>query len=43
MRLVHAFSGPDGLDSKAWKALPRKLELLASRVVDREDQLAFQQ
>ncbi len=38
---MRIFAGPDGLDIKAWASLPKKLQVLAKRNVDREDVLAF--
>ncbi len=38
-RLTQALMGPEGLDPDAWNKLPRKLELLAQRNVQRQDML----
>ena len=42
-RLVRSFAGSDGADPEKWKALLRKLELMASRQIQRQDSLALQE
>ena len=42
-QLVKSFSGPDGLEAEAWQAMTRKLELMASRQIQRQDSLALEQ
>ncbi len=42
-RLVHAFVGGDGLDSKQWAGMARKVELMALRQIHREDTIALEQ
>ncbi len=42
MRLTGVFVGPKGLDQNAWRTLPKKLQLLATRQIARKDQMALQ-
>ena len=42
-RLVRSVAGSDGANPEKWKALLRKLELMASTQIQRHDSLALQE